>query len=219
MTFPPRLRQDRRRGEIIAQGGAQIDLHPDVQTAAAHVRRVYDLGVTYFDCARLYWDGHSRRPPGIGLEGVRNNVFLTTKTHGRTAKAAEEDLETSLHLLKTDYVDLWQVHSIQDDVDTSPCSWWRHGGVRGGEEGRQVPLYRVYQSLRSRRPRGIAAGVRRVGHGADAGPRGGSRLSELRKQTALPVAVDRGVGVQAMKVFGKAYLLRSLAPANASGTR
>src|SRR5688572_24566557 len=37
---------------IVAQGGARMDLHPDVQTAAAHVRRVYDLGVTYFDCAR-----------------------------------------------------------------------------------------------------------------------------------------------------------------------
>ena len=38
---------------VIAQGGARMDLHPTVQAAAAHVRAVYDLGVTYFDCARL----------------------------------------------------------------------------------------------------------------------------------------------------------------------
>jgi hypothetical protein len=31
-----------------------MDLQPDIQAAAAHVREVYDLGVTYFDCVRLY---------------------------------------------------------------------------------------------------------------------------------------------------------------------
>jgi aryl-alcohol dehydrogenase-like predicted oxidoreductase len=44
---------------VVGQGGARMDLHPDVATAAAHVRGVYDLGVTYFDCARSYWDGHA----------------------------------------------------------------------------------------------------------------------------------------------------------------
>jgi aryl-alcohol dehydrogenase-like predicted oxidoreductase len=39
---------------IIAQGSAWMDLHPDIQTAAAHVRRVYGLAVTYFDYARAY---------------------------------------------------------------------------------------------------------------------------------------------------------------------
>ena len=39
---------------IIAQGGARMDLHPTVEEAAAHVRRVYDLGLTYFDCAHAY---------------------------------------------------------------------------------------------------------------------------------------------------------------------
>src|SRR6266571_9001567 len=104
---------------VIAQGGARMDLHPDVQAAAAHVRRVYDLGVTYFDCARSYWDGRSEEAYGIGLQGIRKNVFLTTKSQKRTAKEAERDLETSLRLLKTDYVDLWQVHAVQsrDEMD------------------------------------------------------------------------------------------------------
>ena len=121
---------------VIAQGGARMDLHPDVQTAAAHVRKVYDLGVTYFDCARAYWNGRSEEAYGIGLQGIRKNVFLTTKTMGRNAKEVEQDLDTSLRLLKTDYVDLWQVH----------------------------------------------------------------------------MAVEHGVGIQAIKVFGKAFLLRSLSP-------
>src|SRR5690242_5166230 len=104
---------------VIAQGGARMDLHPNVAAAAAHVRRVYDLGVTYFDCARAYWDGRSEEAYGIGLQGIRNNVFLTTKTVKRTAQEAEQDLATSLRLLKTDYLDLWQVHAVQsqDDID------------------------------------------------------------------------------------------------------
>ena len=51
---------------IIAQGGARMDLHPDIPTAAAHVRKVYDLGITYFDCARSYWDGRSEEAYGRG---------------------------------------------------------------------------------------------------------------------------------------------------------
>jgi len=104
---------------ISAQGGARMDLHPDVATAAAHVRTVYDLGVTYFDCAHAYWGGLSEEAYGIGLDGRRKNVFLTTKSRKRAADEAALDLETSLRLLKTDYVDLWQIHAVgtQADID------------------------------------------------------------------------------------------------------
>jgi len=104
---------------IIGQGGARTNLHPDVQSAAAHVRKMYDLGINYFDCSRLYWDGKAEESYGIGLEGVRKNVFLTTKTIKRTAKEAAEELEISLRLLKTDHVDLWQAHAVgnKDDID------------------------------------------------------------------------------------------------------
>ena len=107
------------RVSVIGQGGARMDLQPDVRTAAAYVRGVYDLGITYFDCARAYWDGKAEEAYGIGLEGVRNGVFLTTKTHARSAREAEQDLATSLRMLKTDYVDLWQLHSLErvDEID------------------------------------------------------------------------------------------------------
>src|SRR2546430_17559748 len=84
---------------IIAQGGARMDLHPTIQAAATHVRTMYELGITYFDCARAYWNGRSEEAYGIGLQGIRKNVFLTTKSQKRTAKEAEQDLETSLRLL------------------------------------------------------------------------------------------------------------------------
>jgi len=62
---------------VIAQGGARMDLYPDIQAAAAHVRKVYDLGITYFDCARLYWDGRSEDAYGIGLQGT--NLLITNQ--------------------------------------------------------------------------------------------------------------------------------------------
>ena len=104
--------------QVVAQGGARMDLHPDIPAAAAYVRQVYELGVRYFDCARMYWNGQSEEAYGLGLQGVRKDVFLTSKSVGRTAKDAAMDLETSLRLLKTDYLDLWQMHDIRtlDDV-------------------------------------------------------------------------------------------------------
>ena len=81
----------------------------DVKSAAAHVRRVYEMGVTYFDCARSYWDGKSEEAYGLGLSEVRKNIFLTSKSGKRTRKEAEAELETTLRLMKTDHLDIWQM--------------------------------------------------------------------------------------------------------------
>lgn len=198
---------------VIAQGGARMDLHPDVQTAAAHVRVVYDLGVTYFDCARTYWDGRAEEAYGIGLEGIRQDVFLTTKTMKRTAKDAEQDMATSLRLLKTDYVDLWQVHSVQsrDDID---AILGPGGAIEAFEAAKKAGKCRFIGFTGHCDPEVHAALLKAYDgwdtvfmpvHAADH-----AYLSF--EQTALPVAVERGVGVQAMKIFGKAFLLRSLNP-------
>ncbi|HEX4949724.1 MAG TPA: aldo/keto reductase [Blastocatellia bacterium] len=198
---------------VIAQGGARMDLHPDVQTAAAHVRKVYDLGVTYFDCARAYWNGRSEEAYGIGLQGVRKNVFLTTKTIGRTAKEVEQDLETSLRLLKTDYLDLWQVHSIQnrEDIDKILAPG---GAMEAFERAKKAGKCRFIGFTGHYDPAAHAALLKAYDkwdtvmmpiHAADH-----AYLSF--EKTTLPVAVERGVGIQAIKVFGKAFLLRSLSP-------
>jgi predicted aldo/keto reductase-like oxidoreductase len=198
---------------IIAQGGARMDLHPTIQAAATHVRTVYELGVTYFDCARAYWNGRSEEAYGIGLHGVRNNVFLTTKSQKRTAKEAEQDLETSLRLLKTEYVDLWQMHAVdsQDDIDTilGPS-----GELEAFEAAKQAGKCRFIGFTGHYDPNALAALLK-------AYDRWDSVMMPINaadhaylsfEQTTLPVAVERGVGTQAIKIFGKAFLLRSLNP-------
>lgn len=184
-----------------------------MQAAAAHVRKVYELGVTYFDCARAYWDGRSEEAYGIGLQGIRKNVFLTTKTQKRTAKEAEQDLETSLRLLKTDHVDLWQVHAVQDRNDIekilSPG-----GAIEAFEAAKKAGKCRFIGFTGHYDPEIHAALLKAYDrwdtvmmpiHAADH-----AYLSF--EQNALPEAIERGVGNQAIKVFGKAFLLRSLSP-------
>lgn len=198
---------------IIAQGGARMDLHPDIPAAAAHVRRMYDIGITYFDCARAYWDGRSEEAYGIGLEGVRKNVFLTTKTQKRTAKEVEKELETSLRLLKTDHVDLWQMHSIenQGDIDRILAPG---GAMEAFEAAKKAGKCRFIGFTGHFDPEAHAALLKAYNrwdtvlmpvHAADH-----AYLSF--EKTALPVAKELGVGVQAIKVFCKAFLLRSLSP-------
>jgi aryl-alcohol dehydrogenase-like predicted oxidoreductase len=198
---------------VIAQGGARMDLHPDVQTAAAHVRRVYDLGVTYFDCARLYWDGRAEEAYGIGLQGIRKNVFLTTKSAKRTAKEAQQELETSLRLLKTDHVDLWQMHSIEKQGDIEKILA-PGGAMEAFETAKKSGKCRFIGFTGHFDPEAHAALLKAYDkwdtvmmpiHAADH-----AYLSF--EKTALPVAKEFGVGVQAIKVFGKAFLLRSLSP-------
>jgi aryl-alcohol dehydrogenase-like predicted oxidoreductase len=201
------------RVSVIAQGGARMDLLPDVQTAAAHVRKVYDLGVRYFDCSRLYWDGRAEESYGIGLEGVRKNVFLTSKTVKRTAKEANEELETSFRLLKTDYLDLWQAHAVQtmEDIEKILAPG---GAMEAFEAARKAGKCRFIGFTGHFDPEVHAALLKASDkwdtvmmplHAADP-----AYLSF--EKMALPVAVEQGVGVQAIKVFGKAYLLRSLNP-------
>ena len=188
-----------------------MDLHPDIPSAAQHVRQVYELGVRYFDCARMYWNGQSEEAYGLGLQGVRKDVFLTSKSVGRTAKDAEKDLETSLRLLKTDHLDLWQMHNIQGREDIEAVL--KPGGaMEAFEAAKKAGKCRFIGFTGHFDPEAHAAMLKAYDkwdtvmmpvHAADH-----AYLSF--EQIALPVAVERGVATQAIKIFGKANLLRSL---------
>ena len=104
---------------IIGQAGGRFPLLPDKEEARAIVRRAYELGITYFDNAAGYWGGRSEEVYGDVLPPYRKHVFLTTKSTKRTRKEAEEELHQSLKRLKTDYLDLWQIHSVgeMEEVD------------------------------------------------------------------------------------------------------
>lgn len=80
------------------------------QEAVALVRRAYDGGMRFFDTARAYSNSEER--VGKAFAGMRDKVFIATKTMARTPERFWEDLNTSLELLQTDYIDIYQFHCV-----------------------------------------------------------------------------------------------------------
>jgi len=199
---------------VIGQGGARLALMRTKEAARAHVRYAYDLGLNYFDCAHGYWDGHSEEVYGDVLAGVRKNVFITTKSTERTRKGAEDDLHSSLRSLKTDYVDLWQVHGIQDQSEVDKI-FAPGGAMEAFEAAKKAGKCRFFGFTGHHDPQTHLAMLKVYDkwdsilmplHAADP-----AYLSF--QKTTLPTAVERGIGIQAMKVFANAFLLRVLNPA------
>ena len=80
----------------------------DLQTATQILQRSYDGGMRFYDTARAYSD--SEEKIGHALSGVREHIYIATKTQAHTADAFWNDLKTSLRLLQTTYVDIYQFH-------------------------------------------------------------------------------------------------------------
>ena len=73
------------------------------------LRKAYDNGITFFDTARWYTD--SEHKVGLAFEGMRDRIYIATKTGAQNAEQFWKDLETSLEELKTDYIDIYQFHN------------------------------------------------------------------------------------------------------------
>lgn len=79
------------------------------EEAARLLRIAYDGGVNFFDTARAYTD--SEEKVGYALSDVRSRVFIATKTHASDRKTLEAHLAASLKALRTDYIDVYQLHN------------------------------------------------------------------------------------------------------------
>lgn len=69
----------------------------------------YEEGITFFDTARMYTD--SERKVGLALSSVRDKITIATKSHAKDKEGLIRDLHTSLELLKTDHIDIYQFHN------------------------------------------------------------------------------------------------------------
>lgn len=83
------------------------------------VARAVDMGITYFDTARVYGRGNNERMVGSALKGRRDKVILSSKSTARTAAEAKAHLETSLKELGTDHLDIWYMHFRDDPAAIS----------------------------------------------------------------------------------------------------
>jgi uncharacterized protein len=103
----------------LGYGGHHLGDAPDEKTAIELIHQAVDGGITFFDNCWEYRRGKTEIWMGAGLKGIRDKVFLMTKTcpHGRDASLALQMLEESLRRLQTDHLDLWQVHGMVFDND------------------------------------------------------------------------------------------------------
>lgn len=194
---------------VIGQAGGRFPLNT-FEEAKAITRRAYDLGINYFDNAHSYWRGRSEEVFGAVLPEVRNSVFITTKSTNRTRKGAEAELDLSLKRMNTDYVDLWQIHSVGHGEDLEKI--FSPGGAMEAFEAakkagkcrfigftghydpaahlKMLELYDAYDTIM-----------------IPLNPADPSYLS-FEKQV-LPRAVELGLGIQGMKSTANAKLLQA----------
>jgi uncharacterized protein len=112
----------------MALGGYHLGTLDTEKEAARIVHEAVDAGLDFMDNAWEYNEGKSEDWMGKALVGRRDKVFLMSKvcTHGRDKKVAMRQLKQSLRRLRTDYLDLWQVHE---------CVYWNDPDLhfmRGG---------------------------------------------------------------------------------------
>ncbi len=195
---------------VLGLGGAGIGMLADGKPAADVVRRCYDLGITYFDAAAAAAYGLAQVRYGEALRDVRDRIVLATKTRNRTYTQAEVDLNQSLQYLRTDRIDLYQLHNITNDEDiefifgprgvmelvekAKKAGKIRFVGVTGHTEpGVLNRILSRYEFATVLMPLSVTDGA------------SGDRSFE---RGTLPVARNKNVGVIAMKTLGAGRILQ-----------
>ncbi len=100
------------KASAIGLGCAQLG-SSDTAYAVRVVEKALEMGVTYFDTARVYRDSEVK--VGVALKGKRDKVVLVTKTTARTRAEAWESVRESLQRLQTDHVDVCHIHGLWDE--------------------------------------------------------------------------------------------------------
>ena len=100
------------------------------------INHCLDLGVNFIDTANAYTTSEERI--GKAIKGRRNDVYLATKTGGRTREDIEQHLELSLKRLNVDYIDLYQFHGVNDQATLDKIFDPEEGQYKAFEEARKT---------------------------------------------------------------------------------
>jgi aryl-alcohol dehydrogenase-like predicted oxidoreductase len=190
------------RVSALGLGGHHLGDAGDVATATRIVHEAIDGGVAFFDNCWEYHRGKSEDWMGAALHGKRDQVFLMTKvcTHGREKALAMQMLEESLNRLRTDHLDLWQVHGVCFEND--PELFIRpNGAAEALEQAKRQGKVRFVGFTGHKRP-AIHLGMLRTGFPFDAVqmPLNAFDASFLSfEREVVPEVRRRGLAVLGMK--------------------
>jgi aryl-alcohol dehydrogenase-like predicted oxidoreductase len=188
---------------ILALGGViGMQLPPSKDhDPAAIAETALDLGITYFDTAPSYNNGQSESNYGQVLSRRRKEVFLACKTGDRSYDGTMRSIEQSLKRLRTDHLDLLQIHGVSSGEDLP--AWGKPGGV-----------YTALQKLREQK---ITRFIGITGHDNAQVLRRAIEMYEFDtllttlnpvsrrrpfREGLLPAANEKQMGVIAMKIMG-----------------
>jgi predicted aldo/keto reductase-like oxidoreductase len=214
-----------RTGETVSAlglGGFHLGEIGTEREATSLLHRAVDAGITFMDNAWEYNDGVSETRMGKALAGGwRQKVFLMTKvcTHGRDAKTAMRMLTESLRRLKTDYLDLWQVHEVAYWGD--PERHFAKGGVIEALETAKAKGMVRFTGFTGHKDPALHLQMLAYGYPFDACQMPLNCFDATFRsfeQQVLPECERQGIAVIGMKTFGgEADMLkkRAVAPADA----
>lgn len=200
---------------IFSLGGQATIEKPNMEAqAVAIVNRAIDLGVNYVDTAAAYGgpDMWSQKYIGKALEGRRHEVFLTSKTHRRTYDESMRLLETSLKLLNTDHLDLWQLHNVAQTEQLDQI-FAKDGAIHALEKARAEKVVRFVGITGHADPFVLADGLKRyrfdtILMAVNAADK--HHLSFI--EHLLPLALEQELGIIGMKIPARGRILSGWTP-------
>ena len=174
--------------------------------AYALINRAIDLGINYCESARAY-DG-SESYYGMALKERRKEIFLTSKSHARDKIGALAHLHQTLGNMRTDHLDLWQVHDVRTESDMAEI-FAPGGAIEAFAEAREKGLVRFLGVTGHHEPDIIRACIERFPFDTalfpvnPAEPAHRSFIEEV-----LPQARQREMGIIGMKVYFRGLAAR-----------
>ncbi len=185
---------------ILGLGGEGVlRTYGNAKEASALINRALDLGITYCESARAYSGSESYY--GQALKERRNDIFLTSKSHARTKKGALAHLHETLKNMKTDHLDLWQVHDVRTQEDLAEI-FGPGGAIEAFTEAKEKGKARFIGVTGHHDPAIIRQCIEIFGFDTvllpmnPAEPLYKSFLTEV-----VPVAKKKGMGIIGMKVY------------------
>lgn len=163
------------------------------EKAASVLRYAFNLGINYFDTAVT--DGNSEEKIGDALHDVREQCIIATKTGSRTKRSSIQDFNNSLKRLKTNYLDIIQLHGI-DDEKTLAKAMAPTGALQTCKEARREGLVN-FIGITGHKPRVLAKAIESGEFDTVLVPI--NVVTRQALEELLPAAKVHDVGVIAMK--------------------
>jgi predicted aldo/keto reductase-like oxidoreductase len=171
--------------------------------AYALVNRALDLGVTYCESARAYSGSESYY--GKALNERRKDIFLTSKSHARDKKGALAHLHETLTNMRTDHLDLWQVHDVREEGDLAEI-FGPGGAIEAFTEARQQGKTRFIGITGHHDPFIIRKCIERFDFDTVLMPvNPGEPQYKSFLSGVLPLAQKKNLGIIGMKVYFRGF--------------